>query len=99
MPVEILPFAATPVLPSSRALGCKPVIRGGIKKRRVITDNGNFIADCSFYSIESPALLEAEIGKSPVWSSGLFTGFADKTTLIIGNKKECKIVSSADIVP
>jgi len=101
VPVEILPFAATPVLAQLRALGCKPVIREGVKKDGpVITDNGNFIADCSFYSIESPALLEAEIGKiAGVVESGLFTGFADKTTLIIGNEKECKIVSSADIVP
>ena len=101
VPVEILPFAITPVLAQLRGLGCKPVIREGVRKDGpVITDNGNFIADCSFYSIENPALLEAEIAKIPgVMESGLFTEFADKTTVIIGNEKECRIVSSADIVP
>jgi ribose 5-phosphate isomerase A len=101
VPVEILPFAATPVLAQLRALGCKPVIREAVKKDGpVITDNGNFIADCTFNNITDPALLETEIGKiAGVVESGLFTGFAEKTTVIVGNEKECKIISSADIVP
>jgi ribose 5-phosphate isomerase A len=101
VPVEILPFAVTPVLAQLRGLGCKPVIREGVRKDGpVITDNGNFIADCTFDSIADPALLEAEIARiAGVLGSGLFTGFADKTTVIIGNEKECRIISSADIVP
>jgi ribose 5-phosphate isomerase A len=101
VPVEILPFAVTPVLAQLRALGCRPVVREAVKKDGpVITDNGNFIADCAFDSIDDPVLLEAEIAKiAGVLGSGLFTGFADKTTVIVGNEKECKIISSADIVP
>jgi ribose 5-phosphate isomerase A len=100
VPVEILPFAVTPVLAQLRALGCTPVVREAVKKDGpVITDNGNFIADCTFDSIDDPVLLEAEIAKiAGVLGSGLFTGFADKTTVIVGNEKECKIILT-DIVP
>jgi ribose 5-phosphate isomerase A len=100
VPVEILPFAITPVLAQLRGLGCKPVVREAVKKDGpVITDNGNFIADCTFDSITNPALLETEIAKiTGVVESGLFTGFADKTTVVAGNEKGCKIISSADIV-
>jgi ribose 5-phosphate isomerase A len=101
VPVEILPFAATPVLTQLRGLGGNPVVREAVKKDGpVITDNGNFIADCTFDSIPNPALLEAEIAKiAGVVESGLFCGFAEKTTVIIGNEKKCRIISSADIVP
>jgi ribose 5-phosphate isomerase A len=101
VPVEILPFAVTPVLAQLRALGCRPVVREGVRKDGpVITDNGNFIADCTFDSIPDPALLETEIAKiAGVVESGLFTGFTDKTTVIIGNEKECRIISLTDIVP
>ena len=94
VPVEILPFAFTPVLAQLRALGCRPVVREGVRKDGpVITDNGNFIADCTFNSITDPALLETEIAKiAGVVESGLFTGFAEKTTVIVGNEKECKII-------
>ena len=100
VPVEILPFAVTHVLAQLRALGCMPVVREAVKKDGpVITDNGNFIADCMFDSIDDPVLLEAEIAKiAGVLGSGLFTGFADKTTVIVGNEKECKIILT-DIVP
>jgi ribose 5-phosphate isomerase A len=101
VPVEILPFAVTPVLARLRGLGCTPVLREGIKKDGpVITDNGNFIADCQFTKINDPAVLEAAIAAIPgVVESGLFTAFAGKTTVIVGNEKRCKVISSADIVP
>jgi ribose 5-phosphate isomerase A len=101
VPVEILPFGVAPALAQLRGLGCDPVIREAVKKDGpVITDNGNFIADCRFPEIANPAALEAAIAQIPgVIESGLFTGYADKTTVIVGNEKRCKVITSADIVP
>lgn len=101
VPVEVLPFAVTPAMAQLRGLGCRPVIREGVKKDGpVITDNGNFVVDCQFSAIADPTRLEEAIAAIPgVVESGLFCGFADKTTVIIGKEKECKIISSADIVP
>ncbi|MFA6331599.1 MAG: ribose-5-phosphate isomerase RpiA [Methanoregula sp.] len=101
VPVEILPFAITPAMAQLRGLGCRPVIREGVKKDGpVITDNGNFIVDCTFAEIARPAEIEEAIGRIPgIVESGLFCGFADKTTVIVGNEKECRIINSADIVP
>jgi ribose 5-phosphate isomerase A len=100
VPVEVLPFAVTPVLGQLRVLGCDPVIREAVRKDGpVITDNGNFIVDCRFADIGNPEQLEAALGSIPgVIESGLFCGFVKKTTVIIGGPKKVKIISSADII-
>jgi ribose 5-phosphate isomerase A len=101
VPVEVIPFAVRPAMSQLREFGCLPVIREGVKKDGpVITDNGNFIVDCTFAEIPRPAELEAMIARVPgVVESGLFCGFAEKTTVIVGNEKKCTILSSADIIP
>jgi ribose 5-phosphate isomerase A len=101
VPVEILPFALTPALAQLRGLGCRPVVREGIKKDGpVITDNGNIIVDCSFAEIAKPLEIEDAIDRIPgIVESGLFCEFADKTTVIVGNEKKCRILNSTDIVP
>jgi ribose 5-phosphate isomerase A len=100
VPVEVLPFAIMPVILQLRSLQCEPVIREGIKKDGpVITDNGNFVVDCTFKNIKNPEKLEAAIAAIPgVVESGLFCGFTQKTTVIIGGEKKCKIIGSADVV-
>jgi ribose 5-phosphate isomerase A len=101
VPVEVLPFAITPVLSQLRGLGGIPVIREGVKKDGpVITDNGNFVADCVFADMENPDSLEAAIAAIPgVVESGLFCGFTKKTTVIVGGQKKCRVIRSTDIVP
>jgi len=101
VPVEVLPFAIMPVLSRLRGLGCVPVIREAVRKDGpVITDNGNFVVDCTFTGIDDPGRLEATIASIPgVVESGLFTGFTKKTTVIIGGLKKCRLMRSADIVP
>jgi ribose 5-phosphate isomerase A len=101
VPVEVIPFAVRPVINQLREFGCLPKIREGVKKDGpVITDNGNFIIDCSFTEIPNPANLETAIARIPgVVESGLFCGFAEKTTVIVGNEKDCRIITSTDIVP
>jgi ribose 5-phosphate isomerase A len=101
VPVEGLPFAVTPAMAQLRGLGCRPVIREGVKKDGpVITDNGNFVVDCTFPAITDPVQLEKAIAEIPgVVESGLFCGFAEKTTVIVGSEKGIKKITSADIVP
>jgi ribose 5-phosphate isomerase A len=101
VPVEVIPFAVRPVMSQLREFGCIPKLREGIKKDGpVITDNGNFIIDCSFTEIPHPADLETAIARIPgVVESGLFCGFTEKTTVIVGNEKECRIIASTDIIP
>lgn len=101
VPVEVLPFAVTPAMAQLRGLGCRPVIREGVKKDGpVITDNGNYVVDCTFPSITDPAGLEKAMAEIPgVIESGLFCGYANKTTVIVGNEKGIKKITSADIVP
>jgi ribose 5-phosphate isomerase A len=100
VPVEVLPFAITPVLVQLRGLGGVPIIREAVRKDGpVITDNGNFVVDCRFKDIKNPEKLEAVLASIPgIIESGLFCGFTKKTTVIIGGLKKVKIISSADIV-
>jgi ribose 5-phosphate isomerase A len=100
LPVEVIPFAIMPVLNHLRKLGCDPVIREAVRKDGpVITDNGNFVVDCRFVGIKNPEKLEATLASIPgIVESGLFCRFTKKTTVIIGDRKKVKILSSADIV-
>ena len=100
VPVEVLPFAITPVMNHLRTLGCEPVIRDGVKKDGpIITDNGNFVVDCKFQDIKNPEKLEDAIASIPgVIESGLFCRFSKKTTVIVGGEKKCKIITLSDVV-
>jgi ribose 5-phosphate isomerase A len=101
VPVEVLPFAARSVMNQLRALGCVPVIREAVKKDGpVISDNGNFIVDCKFTDFPKPRELEIAIADIPgVVESGLFCNFVEKTTVVVGNEKKCRIITSADVIP
>jgi len=95
VPVEIIPFAIRPVMDQLTAMGCIPVLREGLKKDGpVITDNMNFIIDAKFKKITKPEKLEDAIGLIPgVVESGLFCRFTDKTTVIVGGKKSCRVIT------
>ena len=86
VPVEVLPFAWVPVFHSVTKLGGRPVLREGSgKDGPVVTDNGNFILDCSFPQIPDPGGLELSLDALPgVISSGLFTRVAGKTEVLVG---------------
>jgi ribose 5-phosphate isomerase A len=101
VPIEVLPFAIHPVMNQLRSLGCVPRLRDGIKKDGpVITDNGNFILDCQFKEIANPDELEDMIIRVPgVVESGLFCSFTKKTTVIVGNEKKCRVITSPDVFP
>ncbi|HUI39487.1 MAG TPA: ribose-5-phosphate isomerase RpiA [Methanothrix sp.] len=58
VPVEVLPFAVRLVERRLKEQGGKPVLRlGRMKDGPVITDNGNFVMDVDFGTIEDPAAL------------------------------------------
>jgi ribose 5-phosphate isomerase A len=88
VPIEVLPFAVSITIAALVNLGGDPLVREGIKKDGpVITDNGNWIIDCSFGEIPDPASLEVTINNMPgVISCGIFAEFTDKTTVIVGKK-------------
>lgn len=86
VPVEVIPFAVPLVANRLTGMGGWPTIREGINKDGpVITDNGNWVIDCTFPSIGDPEVLETAINTLPgVLCCGLFCEFAAKTTVIIG---------------
>ncbi len=87
VPVEVIPFAVTPVMANLRGLGCtRTELREGTgKDGPVITDNGNFIVDCAFGSITSPAALEERIEAIPgVLGAGIFSRFPSRTIVLVG---------------
>lgn len=101
VPIEVITFAATPVLARLKNMGGEPCIRVGVKKDGpVITDNGNMIIDCSFGPIDSPEKLERSLSCIPgTIENGLFTRYTKKTEIIIGTKNGCLLKTSANIVP
>jgi ribose 5-phosphate isomerase A len=92
VPLEVIPFALHPVILGIRAIGGIPELRNGIKKDGpVITDNGNFILDCSFGEIPEPERLEGVLTLMPgVLSCGLFCEFVEKTTVVVGGEDGCR---------
>ncbi|UJF35468.1 ribose-5-phosphate isomerase RpiA [Paenibacillus hexagrammi] len=82
LPVEIVTFAHEITQNKLRALGCIPVLR--MKEQHpYLTDNGNYIVDCDFGSIDHPEELHQIINMIPgVVDNGLFIKMAAK--VIVG---------------
>ncbi len=85
VPVEVLPFAKELVIRKIRELGGKPELRLALRKDGpVITDNGNFILDSGFGTIEDPETLALKLSSIPgVVEHGIFS---NATELYIGKK-------------
>ena len=65
-------------------LGCIPSLR---KEKDVpfVTDNGNYILDCRFNTINEPEVLNTQLNMIPgVVENGLFVRMAD--TVVVGGK-------------
>ncbi|RAW00863.1 ribose-5-phosphate isomerase RpiA [Pseudochryseolinea flava] len=72
LPVEIIKFGSVLTLAKLEALGGKPVVRQKDGKD-FNTDNGNLIADCSFYPIEDPKALHEQLKQlTGVVETGIF---------------------------
>lgn len=78
LPVEVIPFAESPVKRRIEALGAKVVRRSFAYGNPYVTDEGHHILDCSFGKISDPAGLSAELHNLPgVVEHGLFIGMAE----------------------
>ncbi|MDF1797804.1 MAG: ribose-5-phosphate isomerase RpiA [Planctomycetota bacterium] len=84
LPVELVPFARTPVRRALQALGAEPLLRVDQHGNPFLTDNGNEILDCAFEGgIADPAALSLALAGIPgVVESGLFLDLCDH--LVIG---------------
>lgn len=79
VPVEVIPFALSPVKRKLAELGGKVTIREAKGKLGpIITDNGNAVADVVFGEIKNPAELAIKIKMIPgVAETGIFVGLTD----------------------
>jgi ribose 5-phosphate isomerase A len=86
LPVEVVPFARSPVARRIEKGGATTSVRMAEAGRIYLTDNGNEILDCGFPGgIAAPAELEAELNQIPgVVENGLFVGLAQ--LLVIGEQ-------------
>jgi len=89
LPVEVVPFAATPVRRRLEALGAKAQVRQ-LAGETFITDNGNMIIDCAFAggikdAVDVRTRIKAIIG---VIETGLFLHMAER--VIIGGPEGVK---------
>jgi len=87
VPVEVLPFAARLAERRLKELGGMPVLRlGKMKDGPVITDNGNFVMDVDFGTIEDPAALATRISPIPgVVEHGIFDNLDELYLAKAGN--------------
>ncbi len=77
LPVEVTPFGWELTMRRLTALGCNPKMRMTDNKP-FLTDNSHYILDCSFGSIDNPALLHEQVsGITGVMEDGFFINMAD----------------------
>jgi ribose 5-phosphate isomerase A len=101
LPVEVLPFALSPVLRALVNLGGVPEIRTALRKDGpVITELGNMVVDVRFADgINNPAELENKINMIPgVVENGLFVNVAHKVFVATKDGEEILIVELAEFV-
>ncbi len=86
IPVEVLPFALAPVTARLQELIGNPRLReGNGKVGPVVTDNGNFVLDVDFGTIEDAEKLDMQIKSIPgVVETGLFLNMA--TVVYVGTR-------------
>ena len=87
LPVEVVTFGWKRTAEKLRKLDLNPQIRDGL-----ITDNGNFILDCTYKRLNNVKEIEKEINILPgVVENGLFINLADE--IIIGKKDLVQVMT------
>jgi ribose 5-phosphate isomerase A len=87
VPVEVVPFAKTPVGLALERLGGRPALRAGEQAEPYLTDNGNVVLDTHFAPIDDPAGLDARIRSiAGVVDNGLFLRMT--SCVLVGGKNE-----------
>jgi ribose 5-phosphate isomerase A len=89
VPVEVLPFAARLAKSRIEDLGGSPNLRQAkMKDGPVITDNGNFVIDADFGTIEDPGVLATQLSEIPgVVEHGIFENVDQLIVVIDGEVK------------
>lgn len=86
LPVEVLPFAWRHVFAALRDLGLDPVLRrraGSV----VLSDQGNYLADCHCGRIDDPQDLDFRLKRIPgIFEHGLFLGMATRALVAYGEE-------------
>ncbi|WP_077298305.1 ribose-5-phosphate isomerase RpiA [Virgibacillus pantothenticus] len=85
LPVEVIPFGWQKTAAYLETFGCTPVLRTA-DKHPFISDNGNYILDCAFETINEPERLHQQLKKLVgVVETGLFVNMTD---MIISARNE-----------
>jgi ribose 5-phosphate isomerase A len=84
VPVEVVPFGVMATIAMVEGLAAEAGSKGDLRIRKrpdgtsFVTDNGNFILDCTFGPIDEPEDLADALALAPgVVEHGLFLGYAD----------------------
>lgn len=78
LPVEVVPFGHDVIRSRVEPLGCRVALRQA-DGSPFVTDNGNYILDCSFERIPNPGVLEEQILRMPgVVECGLFVNLTNR---------------------
>jgi len=81
LPVEVLPFGWTHARRRVEATGCRTELRQQ-GNEPLVTDNGNWILDCTYERIDDPAALAANLDSMVgVVDHGLFVGMAGRVVI------------------
>ena len=92
LPVEVIPFAASPVKRQLEAMGGSPVLRSRPDGSPYVTDEGNYIFDCHYGEIGDPAALAGLIkSMTGVVEHGLFLGLA--SVAIVAGPNGARVVT------
>ena len=87
LPVEVIPFAwQVTARRVAAAAACRPALRPAEGGGPFVSDNGNYILDCKFPSIDDPAALDTTILAIPgVVGTGLFVRMAERVLVQEGD--------------
>lgn len=92
VPIEVIPMAYASIMKRIAKIGGNPTLRmGKAKIGPVITDNGNFLIDADFGTIENPVDIDKQLLEiSGIVDTGFFIGMASK--VYIGQKDGTVVV-------
>ena len=86
LPVEVIPFGWQVVFGKLESMNANPKLRSP-KGKIFVTDENNYILDCSFKNIEDPSQLEKELNNIPgIVENGLFTGMCNRMIMGKGDQ-------------
>ena len=82
LPIEVVPFGWKTTAKRLEQVGAHPTFRMRSDGQIFVTDGGHYILDCTFASMRSPRLLQADLdGIVGVVEHGLFIGIASQALI------------------